>query len=204
MLQKIVSAANRYTSKPMRNRRLALEISASLLDDERVLDVGCGDGRLTDSISKRRGNAAFFCCDIINGYAGRLKTFVVCDSRQLPFKDGSFGQTIVSDVVHHCPHPDVLIAEALRVTSKNIIIKDHVSSGLIDRALLSLMDAYGNAGGSRHRRYLSQRGWTELFNIFPDIASVESRPVDLYGPLWSIVLHNRLQVVHIVRKNRSA
>jgi len=62
------------------------------------------------------------------------------------------------DVLHHTADIERLLAEAKRVSRNAIILKDHVSKGLLDDSTLRFMDWIGNA---RHGISLPYNYWTE-------------------------------------------
>jgi hypothetical protein len=49
------------------------------------------------------------------------------------------------DVLHHTEDPIILLREAMRVTRKAIVIKDHTLNGLLAETTLRFMDHVSNA-----------------------------------------------------------
>ena len=107
--------------------------------DAIVLDVGCGDGLLTQAILELRPDLIISAFDI---YV-RPRTHVPVrrfDGRTLPQGNESVDVVIMSDVLHHADDPIRLLFEAARVARQAIIVKDHVQKGWIDRQSLRLLD----------------------------------------------------------------
>jgi ubiquinone/menaquinone biosynthesis C-methylase UbiE len=91
-----------------------------------ILDVGCGNGYISDIIS-RSLNVRVIGCDLDKN---RLKTarnrfhqdVVVADISRLPFKDGSFDTVLAMEILEHVRNPDDALDELERVAKKNIVI----------------------------------------------------------------------------------
>jgi ubiquinone/menaquinone biosynthesis C-methylase UbiE len=109
-------------------RGLARQLSPYRSDDwqqARVLDVGCGDGRVAAAFAERGARVIAFDYD-----AGRVRTaqrasqdeggntvFTVlqADAQALPFSSGSFDVALLSDVLEHVNRPDLTLLEIARV-----------------------------------------------------------------------------------------
>ncbi len=84
-------------------------------DGQKVLDVGCGNGRLVQLLSNKQVD--YFGCDISDKlitlakgkcqqYNFKTFDFQVADIRQLPYQDHIFDIVLAVAVLHHLPHPD--------------------------------------------------------------------------------------------------
>jgi len=77
----------------------------------------------------------------------RKKTHIpveMYEGHDLPYADSSFDTVMFVDVLHHSESIEHLLLEAIRLTRKTIIIKDHLKNGLLAGPTLRLMDNIGN------------------------------------------------------------
>jgi len=134
---------------------LARALSEILPRDARVIDVGCGDGALSELIAASRPDVTMTGVDVLVRSNTRIpvKEF---DGTKLPFADRSFDVVMFVDVLHHTIDPNVLLSEAARVSKRYVVIKDHLRDGLFAEATLRLMDQVGNA---RHGVALPYNYW---------------------------------------------
>lgn len=91
-----------------------------------VLDLGCGDGLFLRELEKR-GVAAQgidIAEEAVNkcGLYGLHAEVFDFTGEALPFKDNSFDNVVILDVLEHLYCPEELLKEAVRVSRKNIIL----------------------------------------------------------------------------------
>ena len=124
--------------------------------NSKVLDVGCGDGRLARLIADRRPDISISGIDVRQrkDAAMVVETF---DGKSIPYGDRSFDVVMFVDVLHHADLPVPLLREAVRVARQAILIKDHLVEGTFAYSTLRLMDWVGNA---RHGVPLPYNYWT--------------------------------------------
>lgn len=154
-----------------------------------LLDVGCGDMRLSESLAGANPNVGLTCLDVYPcPQAGpetrRWEKYRRFDGTRLEFSDKSFDVVLFVDVLHHAKAEDQLhlLREAVRV-GRRVIVKDHFQYGVVSNATLRLMDFVGNwgYGVSVPRRYFTPEDFGPL------VASAGAREVsrnvgvDLYG-----------------------
>ena len=138
-----------------RIRKLCGVLTASIPRNDRVLDVGCGDGVLDSRILQARPDLVITGLDVLL----REKTHIpveMYDGHYLPYADSSFDTVMFVDVLHHSESTEHLLLEAIRLTRKTIIIKDHLKNGLLAGPTLRLMD---NIGNRRFKVELSYNYW---------------------------------------------
>jgi SAM-dependent methyltransferase len=87
------------------------------------------------------------------------------DGRQIPFQDSSFEFVVLIDVLHHLVDPSGLLREAIRVSSRAVLIKDHVLKGILAAPILRFMDRIGNLryAVSLPYTYWPQQRWLRTF-----------------------------------------
>ena len=124
--------------------------------NSKVLDVGCGDGRLARLIADKRPDISIRGIDVHQrkDAAMRVETF---DGKSIPYAEGSFDVVMFVDVLHHASKPMTLLREAVRVARQAILIKDHLVEGMFAYSTLRFMDWVGNA---RHGVALPYDYWT--------------------------------------------
>jgi ubiquinone/menaquinone biosynthesis C-methylase UbiE len=161
-----------------RVRVLAAALGEMIPKGATVLDVGCGDGQISAEIMRQREGVAIRGIDILL----RPKCYIPVtqfDGTTIPYKDAGFDVVMLVDVLHHATDPARLLAEATRVKSKYILIKDHVCKGILARATLRAMDWVGNysKGVVLPYNYLSESEWSETYR------KTNLRPVQSIGKL---------------------
>jgi len=133
--------------------------------DSKVLDVGCGDGRLARLIAKKRPDVSIRGIDVRQrkDAAMPIDTF---DGTSIPYGDDSFDVVMFVDVLHHASQPTTLLREAVRVARQAIVVKDHIAEGSLAHLTLRVMDWVGNArhGVALPYDYWSLGKWHRVFN----------------------------------------
>ncbi len=84
--------------------------------DERLLDVGCGDGGVARLLRERVGEVVAVDVTPSDGWRdGPNLRFQKADGEALPFDDGSFDLVHAKDSLHHMEHPERALEEFGRV-----------------------------------------------------------------------------------------
>jgi SAM-dependent methyltransferase len=122
-----------------------------------VLDVGCGDGRLSRLIQQKRPDLSLKGIDVLLRPRPEIPV-TLFDGTSLPLPSQSADVVMFVDVLHHTTDPMQLLREAVRVARAAILIKDHVVKGLFARATLRFMDGVGNR---RHHVALPHNYWRQ-------------------------------------------
>ncbi|MFN0279748.1 MAG: class I SAM-dependent methyltransferase [Pyrinomonadaceae bacterium] len=126
-----------------RVERISEELSRLFSPNAQILDVGCGDGLIPKLIKSKRPDVEIQGIDVLV----RGETHVPVtefDGKTIPFPDKSFDAVMFVDVLHHTDDPMVMLREAVRVSRKNIILKDHTDNGFLSNFTLRFMDWIGN------------------------------------------------------------
>lgn len=133
--------------------------------NSKVLDVGCGDGRLARLIAEKRPDISIRGIDVLqrNDAVIPIDTF---DGKSIPYGEGSFDVVMFVDVLHHASQSMTLLREAVRVARHAIVIKDHVAEGSLAHLTLRVMDWVGNArhGVALPYDYWSLAKWHRVFD----------------------------------------
>jgi SAM-dependent methyltransferase len=173
---------------------LARHLAAVIPAESSVVDVGCGDGRLTAAVGALRPDASLSGLDVFR----REETLVpvgLFDGATLPFPDHGVDVVLFVDVLHHTEDPLVLLREAKRVARKGIVIKDHTRDGVLAGPTLRFMDWIGNArhGVALPYNYWSSGQWDRAIHDLGLSRTVWNRDLQLYpkavGWLFERSLH---------------
>lgn len=183
------------------NRRietLSNHLAEVIPEGARVLDVGCGDGELASIIMQRRPDIQIEGVDILVRNETRIPV-APFDGQTIPYDNGSFDVVMFSDVLHHTDDPLILLREAVRVTRKSIVLKDHTCDGLFADVTLRFMDYVGNAryGVSLPFNYWTKKKWLDAFESLHLVIRTWKKDLRLY-PRWADPIFGRS--LHFVAK----
>lgn len=177
-----------------RRDRLIDAIDRLLPGDGAVLDIGCGNGEIGCALARRQQR--------VIGVETLERTscaipLVVYDGAHLPFASDTFDWAVLVDVLHHAGSPGSVIAEALRVTTGGVIVKDHYAETTRQHLTLAVMDWVGNRqfGVGRDGAYLSRGEWAALFDEQSVEVTAESEAIGLYPGPAGLVFERGLHFV---------
>ena len=143
---------------------------------DRVLDLGCGNGRHTLEaarypvrvvgldFSRDDLNAARFMYTDLKrkGEAIGHADFVLGDAQNLPFKDGAFDKSVCTEVYEHIPDDRRGIAEFERVTKDGAPVAVSVPNYWPEVVFWTLSWDYWHTPGGHVRRYRPGEMWRIL------------------------------------------
>ncbi len=147
-----------------------------------VLDVGCGEGVLTEQWAVALGDKPVVGIDLEDA---KLRTewerrtrpnlsFQAVEATRLPFADGEFDLAAAIEVLEHVPDPESTVAEMARVASRHLLVS--VPHEPLWRALNMARGAYlrelGNTPG--HVNHWTRRGFVSLLSRHGDVVEVRS------------------------------
>jgi 2-polyprenyl-3-methyl-5-hydroxy-6-metoxy-1,4-benzoquinol methylase len=171
------------TANPVARRlvgRFAADLDAltAMAAPESLLDVGCGEGVLTERWARALAPARVVgvdAADLGAEWASRpAASFAVADAEALPFADGEFGLVAAIELLEHVEDPARALAELARVARSHLLVS--VPREPLWRALNVARGAYvrdlGNTPG--HRHHWSRRSFTELLERHGDVVRARS------------------------------
>ena len=147
-----------------------------------ILDVGCGEGVLTEVFADRVGGGRVVGIDLDDPklkreWAGRSRQnleFHAAAADELPYGDGEFEAATAMEVLEHVPDPDAVLAEMSRVASDWLLVS--VPREPLWRALNMARGAYlrslGNTPG--HLNHWSKRSFVELLGRYGTVDQVRA------------------------------
>ncbi|MBE5851354.1 MAG: class I SAM-dependent methyltransferase [Lachnospiraceae bacterium] len=181
--------------------RLTELISPLLKDSKNVLDVGCGDGKIDSYLLEKNKDIRIQGIDVLvrsNTYIN-VKEY---DGKNIPYDDGVFDTVMAIDVLHHTDSPNAIVSELVRVSSKYVIIKDHVKNGIISYLKLRAMDYVGNA--HYHVRlpynYQTAKQWKEIFENNGLKIVKTQRQLNLYTSIFHFLFDRQLHFIAVLEK----
>jgi SAM-dependent methyltransferase len=196
------SIHERYVA-PRRAGILAGHIGPLLPQNGRVLDVGCGDGAVSQAIMRLRPGLHIEGIEVLPRGTPEIEVSAY-DGNSIPFPDKSFDAIMFVDVLHHAANPAQLLREAARVAGQCVVIKDHLAEGWLAGSTLRFMDRVGNArhGVALPYNYWRRAQWQQEFERAGLSPAIWKESLHLYPWPANLVfdrsLHfvSRLEVVH--------
>lgn len=180
-----------------RLRRLVDAILPSVRASDEILDVGCGNGTLLNTL---RSDARCPANVAVHGLervprGGEPIPVTAYTGGRMPFDDRAFDLVVVADVLHHELNEMSLFAECARVARRAVILKDHAREGLLAHARISFMDWAANApyGVPCLFRYHSREEWRQMASQLGLRVVREISPMRLYPPGWEMAFGGKLQ-----------
>lgn len=177
-----------------RVERIARAIAAQIGRAGSLLDVGAGDGTVAHAVGAAVGATRVAGVDVKVRPEAAIPV-TLYDGERLPFPDGAFEAVVLSDVLHHCRRPSVVLGEALRVSARMVAIKDHFRFGKLSDAILLAMDLIGNAapGVAVTGTYLSAGEWAALVHNAGARFTGLTWPLQIHDYPFRFITQDRLQ-----------
>lgn len=184
-----------------RTRVLTELLAAQIPQDASVLDVGCGDGSIARRIAELRPDISIQGVEFLVRPGCRIECRAF-DGLTLPYPDASFDVCMFVDVLHHTEDPAILLGEAVRVTRRFVLLKDHLDENFLDDITLRFMDWVGNRphGVALTYNYQSKKEWEEHFSRCGLQEETWMCAVPLYPWPFSLVVGRKLHFVAMLRK----
>lgn len=183
---------------------LSNQIAAQIPDNIRVLDIGCGDGTISKLILDKKKNLTIEGIDVFSRESCAIP-FKIFDGKTIPHANNEFDATLFVDVLHHTTNIKELIAEASRVSSKYIIIKDHHYNNALDFGILKFMDWIGNAphGVKVIYNFKNLDFWKTTFNDLGFEIETLNCKIPIYPFPFNLIFGRDLHFITVLRKKES-
>ena len=163
--------------------------------NEKVLDVGCGDGILAQ-ILQERFSINITGCDIDN-YLQKVIPFMYMKSRNLlPFSNKSFDIVMFNDTLHHMSFLDQekLLKESLRVAKKVLIFEDEPT--LIGSFTDWTINKFHSLNMPVTLTFRTHSAWTALFTKMKLTYEFRQIPKPFFYPF-----HHQSFMLHQIKNN---
>lgn len=150
-----------------------------LLKNDRVLDVGCGNGIVTKLLMDRLG-IRIVGCDVKNYLIYKDIPFIKIKEDKLPFSSKKFNAVLLLDVLHHLQlnQHESLIKESLRVADKVLIFEAQPT--IIGKITDVILNKYHYEDLHTPLTFRNDRQWRVLFKKM----SLKYQIIALAKPFW--------------------
>lgn len=166
-----------------------------------ILDVGCGDGSLAQSLKKKLPNIQITGIDTLKRENEKIKV-ILYDGKNIPFESESFDYLMLITVLHHCDDYLPVLKEAKRVAKKGIIIFDHQYKNRFEYLMLCLIDIPGNIpfGVYTPFNFKTRKQWLDMFNNLNLLETKHSDKVYLFGKFFNFLFGRKMHFVSVLNK----
>jgi len=188
-----------WWSWPQRRKAIQKALLPFIPSGHRVLDVGCGDGKLAHGLVQLRPDLKILGTD--TNFPDNTPVALACcryDGQRLPFADNTFDTCLLIDVLHHSRHPEKLLEESARVARCSVVLKDHDYRNRLDFKLMQAGDYLGNRMFGVDLPYQFKR-WDEFEQMFDASGLKVAKYGDRLKPAGLLELHHHF-IVRLVPK----
>lgn len=163
---------------------LSAHMASQIDADSAILDIGCGDGQISELIASKVNGSSISGIDVMERSIANIEVSKY-DGLNIPHEDNSVDTCTFVDVLHHADDPYRVLEEAGRVARKSIVIKDHLADGFLNWEILRFMDWVGNErhGVSLPYNYLKKAEWDGYFEKLGWNLETWNTDLAIY-PLW--------------------
>jgi SAM-dependent methyltransferase len=184
---------DKYGTRNPIARRLMAGFLASMTalyrraEPARVLEVGCGEGHLSDRLVRSGPRPERFVAldleiDQVAEGLDPLIEFREGSAYELPYADGEFDLVILPEVLEHLDRPEVAAREAARVAARAVIVSVPWEPvwRILNLMRLRYVGALGNTPG--HIQHFGRRSLLRLLEPHLRVVGIE-KPLP-----WTVVL----------------
>lgn len=182
-----------------RVRVLCDELAARLPHGARVLDIGCGSGHMAAAIMAKRPDVRIDGVDVLVRPDTAIDV-IEYDGKTIPFADNTYDVAMLVDVLHHTDDPAAIMAEASRVASQGVLVKDHYRDSLIAGIILKFMDFVGNAshGVRLPYNYLARDQWQAIWHRLGLVPNQVGEDLGIYPMPFDLLFGRGLHFVALI------
>lgn len=196
----VIGSLHKHAIFPRRVERLSHLLADALPPGSSVIDVGCGDGQISQRIAELRPGLHMEGMDVLV----RPQTAIPVreyDGTHFPYPDRAVDMVMLVDVLHHTQHPEKILAEAARVARVAVVVKDHTVVGPFARLTLRAMDWVGNAhhGVALPYNYWTKEEWERTFEDLGLEVSRWNAQLDLYAVPLRPVFERSLHFIGVLK-----
>ena len=193
---KTVGKLHQYFVKPRQAQRIVDYLIEFLPAEGRVLDVGCGTGKISCLLTERNPKLSIEGIDILAQPNAKIAVKVF-DGAKIPYEEKTFDAVVFVDVLHHTNKHNQLLNEAFRVSKGPVIIKDHICQTRFAFVILAFMDWVGNKplGIRSIHNYYSESQWRQLFDEIGVTKLKMTAVKGLYPFPFNLVFERNKQVI---------
>ena len=171
-----------------------------LKDGDRVLDVGCGAGKLGQQLMSKRPGLLVEGLEKFPRGNEPIRVYAY-DGDRFPFDDGAYDVAIVADVLHHDDNPLKVLGECRRVAKRYVVVKDHLVSGAFSYMRISLLDWAANMpyGVRCLYKYWTLDEWKAMFEEAGLSIILVRTSMRLYHPVLDVVFGGGLHLLALTQ-----
>lgn len=137
----------------------------------RLLEIGAGKGHVARALSAA-ADVQIELVDVVD-YNETDLPIRVYDGEHLPFEDNTFDFSLLVFVLHHTPDPTRVLEEAMRVSSRGVVVVENHVEGRARQILTRLVDSlpHFQHGVPICYRAMTIGEWQDLFSQL-DVSAV--------------------------------
>jgi len=146
-----------------RAKQIVKRISPLIERKETIIDIGSGTGFVAKIIAEKKSSKITLVDVCLNPLCKSLP-MIIYDGKTLPFPDNNFETALLIAVLHHCHKPMRVLDEAIRVSSKKIIVMEDLFESPLEKWLTLIEDSIVNWDFRGHpHNNKSENEWLEIF-----------------------------------------
>lgn len=162
---------------------IARQLAPYFSPQQSLLEIGAGKGLVAREL-QRKTQAPLTLVDVVD-YNQTDLPLQIYDGLHLPFPDESCDYSLLIFVLHHTPDPIPVLAEALRVARRGVVIAENHVEGWLRKPITRVIDSIPHWQHGVPICYCARTidEWQAVFAHFPVRAELLSR-FAMGGGFW--------------------